>query len=198
MGIERRRDRKQQHAATRRFRIFSRFYRDRDGSTVIEFGMLALPFLLLLFAILETCISFAAQQVMANAVDDISRQIRTGQLKGDDLKTDTKVRDFICGRLEVMVASNCPGLVIDLRHADTFDELAEFKMPLKGTNRLDREIDDSLADFDPGKNTQKNRLRVLYPWPIMTNLMQKSLSTLKDNKILLLATAIWQNEPFNE
>jgi hypothetical protein len=198
MGTEQRLDREQQHAARRRFHIFSRFYRDSDGSAVIEFGMLALPFLLLLFAILETCISFAAQQVLANAVDDISRQIRTGQIQGDDLKTDTKIRDFICGRLEIMVASDCPGLVIDLRHADTFDGLAEFKMPLKGTNRLDREIDDDLAKFEPGKNTQKNRLRVLYPWPIMTNLMQKSLSTLKDNKILLLATAIWQNEPFNQ
>ena len=197
MGTEQRLDREQQHAARRRFHIFSRFYRDSDGSAVIEFGMLALPFLLLLFAILETCISFAAQQVLANATDDVARQIRTGQIKGTDL-TEENLRERICGQLEIMVANDCPGLVIDLRHADTFDGLAEFKMPLKGTNRLDREIDDDLAKFEPGINTQKNRLRVLYPWPIMTNLMQKSLSTLKDNKILLLATAIWQNEPFNE
>jgi hypothetical protein len=197
MGTEQRLDREQQHAARRRFHIFSRFYRDSDGSAVIEFGMLALPFLLLLFAILETCISFAAQQVLANATDDVARQIRTGQIKGTDL-TEENLRERICGQLEIMVANDCPGLVIDLRHADTFDGLAEFKMPLKGTNRLDREIDDDLAKFEPGINTQKNRLRVLYPWPIMTNLMQKNLSTLKDNKILLLATAIWQNEPFNE
>ena len=197
MGTEQGHGREQQDAARRRFRIFSRFCRDRDGSTVIEFGMLALPFLLLLFAILETCISFAAQQLMANATDDVARQIRTGQIKGTDL-TEENLREHICGQLEIMVADGCPGLVIDLRNADTFGELAEFKMPLKGTNRLDREIDKSLADFDPGKNTQKNRLRVLYPWPIMTNLMQKSLSTLKDNKILLLATATWQNEPFDE
>jgi hypothetical protein len=197
MGTEQRLDHEQQHAARRRFHIFSRFYRDRDGSTVIEFGMLALPFLLLLFAILETCISFAAQQLMANATDDVARQIRTGQIKGTNL-TEENLRERICGQLEIMVANDCPGLVIDLRHADTFDGLAEFKMPLKGTNRLDREIDDDLAKFEPGINTQKNRLRVLYPWPIMTNLMQKNLSTLKDNKILLLATAIWQNEPFNE
>jgi hypothetical protein len=197
MGTEQRLDRAQRRVAGRRFRIFSRFCRDRDGSTVIEFGMLALPFLLLLFAILETCISFAAQQLMTNATDDVARQIRTGQIRGTDL-TEEKLHEFICGRLEIMVANNCPGLVIDLRHADTFVDLAKFQMPLKGTNRLDREIDESLANFDPGKNTEKNRLRVLYPWPIMTNLLQKSLSTLKDNKILLLATATWQNEPFNE
>lgn len=196
MGTEQRLGGEQQRAARRRFRIFSRFCRDRDGSTAIEFGMLALPFLLLLFAILETCISFAAQQLMTNATDDVARQIRTGQIRGADL-TEDKLHEFICGRLEIMVANDCPGLVIDLRNADTFGELAKFKMPLKGTNRLDREIDDSLADFDPGTNTKKNRLRVLYPWPIMTNLLQKSLSTLKDNKILLHASATWQNEPFD-
>ena len=80
MGTEQGHDRERQDAARRRFRIFSRFCRDRDGSTVIEFGMLALPFLLLLFAILETCISFAAQQLMANATDDVARQIRTGHV----------------------------------------------------------------------------------------------------------------------
>ena len=37
------------------------------GSTAIEFTLLAIPFSMLVFAVLEGSISFAAQQVMANA-----------------------------------------------------------------------------------------------------------------------------------
>ncbi len=156
--------------------------------------MLALPFVLLLFAILETCISFAAGQLMANATDDLARQIRTGRIRPDDL-TATKVHDFICGQLEIMVPSGCPDLVIDLRSEPTFDALSQFEMPLTGTGR-ERIIDKGKTDFKKAASMEKSMLRVLYPWPIMTNLMQKNLSTLKDDKILLFAAATWQNEPF--
>jgi hypothetical protein len=57
----------------------------KEGSTAIEFTMLAIPFSMLVFAVLESCISFAAQQVMANAADDVARQFRTGQIKAKDL-----------------------------------------------------------------------------------------------------------------
>ena len=43
----------------RRSRFFVRFLGDRRGSTAIEFGILAIPFALLVFAILESCIAFA-------------------------------------------------------------------------------------------------------------------------------------------
>ena len=42
--------------------------------------MIALPFFLLIFAMIEVSLSFTAQQVMANATDDIARQLRTGEI----------------------------------------------------------------------------------------------------------------------
>ena len=69
----------------RRPRFFARFLRDRRGSTAMEFAMLAVPFALLVFAILESCISFAGQEVMANITDDVARQLRTGQLRAADV-----------------------------------------------------------------------------------------------------------------
>ena len=60
--------------------LASRFRRDRKGSVAIEFAVLALPFSLLVFAILESGISYAGGQVLANATDDVARQIRVGNL----------------------------------------------------------------------------------------------------------------------
>ncbi len=44
----------------------------------------------------------------------------------------------------------------------------------------------------------KNMLRVFYRWPVMTDIMRKSMSSLKDNKTLHFSMAVWQNEPFDD
>ncbi|TIV05752.1 MAG: pilus assembly protein, partial [Mesorhizobium sp.] len=90
------------------------FFSDRRGSTAMEFAMLAIPFALLVFAILESCISFAGQEVMANVTDDVARQLRTGQLQRSNV-TEASIKQLICSRLEIMVAKDCPGLLVDLR-----------------------------------------------------------------------------------
>ena len=92
------------------------FFSDKRGSTAMEFAMLAIPFALLVFAILESCISFAGQEVMANVTDDVARQLRTGQLQKTNV-TEASVKQLICSRLEIMVAKNCPGLLVDLRES---------------------------------------------------------------------------------
>ena len=50
-----------------------------DGAVLIEFALLAVPFFALIFAILETSITFLAQQVLDSALQDATRSIRTGQ-----------------------------------------------------------------------------------------------------------------------
>ncbi|WP_245470055.1 TadE/TadG family type IV pilus assembly protein, partial [Mesorhizobium sp. M2C.T.Ca.TU.002.02.1.1] len=84
------------------------FFSDRRGSTAMEFAMLAIPFALLVFAILESCISFAGQEVMANITDDVARQLRTGQLQKTNV-SEASVKQLICSRLEIIVAQDCPG-----------------------------------------------------------------------------------------
>ena len=67
-------------------RVIRRFARQQSGSAAVEFGLIALPFFALLFAILETAIIFFAGQALETAVVDSGRLIMTGQaqLKGWD------------------------------------------------------------------------------------------------------------------
>ncbi|MER9865759.1 pilus assembly protein [Mesorhizobium sp. M0136] len=174
-----------------------RFLGDRRGSTAIEFAMLAIPFALLVFAILESCISFAAQEVMANATDDIARQLRTGQLRPADV-SGTKLRDMICAKLEIMVAKTCPGLLVDLREYPTFADaaLAGFKIQ-DGDVVLTKGTSTQTFTVAPGLAESRNMLRVFYKWPVMTDFMAKSMANLKDGKTLHFASITWQNEPFD-
>lgn len=181
-------------ACRRRATLFGRFGRDREGAAAIEFAVLAIPFALLVFAILESCISFAAQQVLANATDDIARQLRTGQIKAADV-SEGSLKDIICNRIDIIVASDCESnLEVDLREFDTFAAAAAVKIKIGPNGDLDT------SDFavDPGPSMSKNMLRVFYRWPVITDLMRKSMSNLKDNKTLHFATATWQNEPFDD
>lgn len=174
------------------------FIKNRDGATVVEFALLAMPFALLVFAILESCISFAAEEYMQNVTDDTARMMRTGQLKKSDIN-ETTFRKRICDRLEIFVSQGCPGLSIDLRHFNTFKEAADMQTFSK------KNADGSYSiyptggfKFDPGLSGTKNMLRVYYRWPVLTNLMRTRMSEFKDGTTLHFATATWQNEPFED
>jgi len=56
----------------------ARLLQARDGAAAVEFGLVAAPFLALVFAIIETAIVFFAGQALETAVADSSGLILTG------------------------------------------------------------------------------------------------------------------------
>ncbi len=179
--------------------FLGRFSRDRSGSTAIEFVVLALPFSMLVFAILESCISFAGQEVMANAADDVARQLRTGQIKKVAVSENT-IKNMICEKLEVIVSSDCRNqLSVDLREYGSFQEAAEVGFTI--TDGAIQLIKNNTVDeftINPGKASTINMLRVFYKWPVMTDFMSKWMANLDDGKTLHFASITWQNEPFDD
>lgn len=176
--------------------LIGRFTKNSEGTTTIEFVMLALPFSLLVFAILESCISFAGQQLLSNAADTVAREIRTGQLKAADI-TEASLKDEICSHIDILVAAGCPELEVDLREFATFEQAAAVKIKYIGSGDS-RDIDTSDFEVSPGPSLTKNMLRVFYRWPVITDLMRKSLSNIQGSKTLHFASVTWQNEPFND
>lgn len=166
------------------------FRRDSSGATAIEFAMLALPFALLSFAILETTVSFTAQQVMNHAADRIGRQIRTGQITLDNT-TAAQFRAIICDQISIIVGDGCPELVYDLNHYNKFSDVPK-TIPIGA----DGDIDSTGFTFNPGGEGTINSLRIFYRWPVMTDVMRSSMENLPNGKTLLFATVTWQNEPF--
>ena len=148
----------------------------------------------LVFAILESCISFAAEEYMQNVTDDFAREFRTGILRSDTY-TQAQFRNAFCDELEVFVGAGCPGLSIDLRHFDTFAEAAALRTTVNSAGEI--KLSGGFR-YEPGPSQSKNVLRVFYAWPVLANVLRKQMSTLKDNKTLHFATATWQNEPFDD
>lgn len=177
-------------------RLYRRgFLRNRDGATVVEFALLALPFTLLIFAIIESCISFAAQERMQNVTDDVARLFRTGQIQPGEMDQQ-EFRAMMCDRLEMFVGSDCmtdTKLKIDLRQFTTYQQAAD------ATTYVDRTDELTLSNgfqFDPGRAQTINMLRVYYDYPVMTDLLRGKITNRKGLYVLHTATATWQNEPF--
>lgn len=170
--------------------LLTRFSHDRRGATAIEFAMLAIPFVMITFAVLETSISFTAQQVMSNATDKVARQIRTGQI--DPTTTNaTQFRALICSELEVLVSTGCPELELDLKSYAKFSDVPK-TIPMATPTSLKT----TGFTYAPGGSGSINHLRVFYRWPVITDFMKSSLAGLDDGKTLLYSSATWQNEPF--
>lgn len=168
--------------------ILKHFVKDRRGSTAVEFTLLAVPFLALVFAIIESSVSFGAHQVTANAVEDLARDIRTGVLDQASA-TPATVRNYICDRIDILVPAGCPDLYIDLKEYPQYNDVP-LTIPMAGGD-----LDPSGFTIAPGGSDSINHLRVFYKWKYYTDFIGSRLAPLPGNKTLIFATTTWLNEP---
>ncbi|HDZ75068.1 MAG TPA: pilus assembly protein [Aurantimonas coralicida] len=164
------------------------FSRDQSGATAVEFAMVAAPFFMLMFAIIETFAISAAGMLLDTAVDGVARQVLTGQIQQSDI--DEKVfRTKICDKVDFMLS--CDKLKIDLRTFPTFGDIPT-DVPLRLKN-----VDDTNFCFDPGSANSITVLRAFYEWPWIASFLHEIASDTNGNDILFSITA-FMNEPFGE
>src|SRR5689334_23295754 len=75
-----------------------RFRRDRNGQVAIQFAMIAMPFFMMMFAIIETALIFFANQALETATQDTARLIMTGQVQLGGMNAAT-FKSNLCTRL---------------------------------------------------------------------------------------------------
>jgi Flp pilus assembly protein TadG len=169
-------------------RLARRFVRQQDGSAAVEFSLVAIPFLGLTFAILETALVFFAGQTLETAVTDSARLIMTGQAQdGAWSKDDFKAE--VCSRIYGLF--DCNGVYVDVK---TYESFASINNDLPLT---DGKIDESKLNFSPGNPGQIEVVTLYYQWPITVSLLGNNLANINNGKRLLVATAVFCNEPFS-
>jgi Flp pilus assembly protein TadG len=173
--------------ATRRLRALRtirRFRRREDGTAAIEFGMVAAPFLLLVFAIMETAIVFFAGQALETAVADSARLIMTGQAQQKGF-TQSSFKDAVCSRIYGLF--NCAaGIYVDVKTFPTFSSI-NLSPPLDANGTFQNN-----QTFQPGGPGDIVVVRLFYQWPIYVSLLQN----MSGSKRLLVATSAFRNEPY--
>jgi Flp pilus assembly protein TadG len=177
-----------------------RFARGDRGATAIEFGILALPFFSLIYAIMETSIVFLSGQILDSAVQDASRRIRTGQAQAGSW-TPERFRTEICDGLYGMFDCTEAGDRLKIRvSVVTNFSSATVTPPIDAACATSGDPDDCdwtiVEDYSPGVGSDIVLIQAYYKWPTFVNLPGFNLATQADGSRLLSGVRVFRNEPF--
>jgi Flp pilus assembly protein TadG len=165
-----------------------RLVRQQHGGAAVEFGLIAAPFLALVFAIMETAIVFFAGQALETAVADSSRLILTGQAQSQSYDAGA-FKNAVCAKIYGLF--NCQsGVYVDV---STFSSFSSVTMP----SPVDAQGNfQNNFNYNPGGPGDIVVVRLFYQYPVYVSLLGFGLANVNGGKRLLAATAAFRNEPY--
>jgi Flp pilus assembly protein TadG len=177
------------------------FSHDERGATAVEFGMIALPFFALLFAIIETALIFWSTQVLETAVSDASRRLYTGQFQTvnaavtDEVTLINNFRKEICtvGGQKRPTMFTCDNVKIEVRALDAFPG-SQPPSPITSSGQLDSNFN----HYEKPKPEQIVVVRAVVEYPVLVSLFNPKLANLANGNRLLMATTTFRAEPYTQ
>jgi Flp pilus assembly protein TadG len=175
-------------ARRRLARLAGRFARGERGATAVEFAIVAMPFMLLIFGLIELGLVFLVSLTLENAVIDVGRTIRTGQVQTTG-GSATSFKTAVCDKMSWLGSTTCSSaLQVDVR---TFSDFAT-----SNTSALNNTVPSSMT-WNPGTAGSIVLIRAYYTWPLITPLLRTGLQSSDGKRIIYAATA-FTNEPYEE
>jgi Flp pilus assembly protein TadG len=172
-----------------RIGTLQRFAHGEDGAAALEFGMVAAPFLALMFAIMETALVFFASQTLETAVADSARLIMTGQAQSQSFNA-AQFKTQVCSKIGGLF--DCAaGLYVDVKTYSSFGSI-DNSSPVDANGNLTT----GNFGYTPGGPGDIVVVRLMYQWPVYASMFGLNLGNMAGNKRLLMATAAFRNEPY--
>jgi Flp pilus assembly protein TadG len=177
----------------------SRFARHQEGVAAVEFAFIAVPFLALLFAILETALVFFAGQTLEATVADSARLIMTGQAQSTNYATGLPdANGFSQGDFKSAVCARVYGLFdcqnkmyVDVRTYSAFSSINTAPPVTNG------QFVSANLQYTPGDVGNIVVVTLYYEWPIAVSLLDANLANLNGSNRLLVATSVFRVEPYH-
>jgi Flp pilus assembly protein TadG len=166
---------------------FARFFRETRAATAVEFGMVAAPFLALLICILQLAVVMIAQEVLQTATNQAARLIMTGQAQTSNM-TSSQFQQQVCTNATPLFT--CSGIYVNVQTFSTFSSVSMTNPDQSGT------FNSSNLGYSPGGDGDIEVVQVFYEWPVVLGPLGFNLSNMSGDKLLLVATAAFRNEPY--
>jgi Flp pilus assembly protein TadG len=169
-------------AASRRLR---RFARADDGAAAVEFAFVAIPFLILVFAIFELGLVFLVSLTLENGLAIVDRKIRTGDLQNNGV-TASSYHAAVCREMSWLGAGCDTALTVDVRVMPSFANTANPPAP-----------NPDAPCFDPGGPDSIVLVRAYYRWPVITPFLGDAVAGGGGDRKVTSA-ALFKNEPYSD
>jgi Flp pilus assembly protein TadG len=167
-----------------------RLISQQDGAAAVEFGLVAAPFVAMLFAIIETAMVFFAGQTLETAAADSARLVMTGQAQTQGYD-QAKFKTAVCSKVYGLF--DCQGgLYVDVKTYTSFAGINNSQLPLDANGNLQT----GSFGYQPGGPGDIVVVRLMYQWPVYVSLLGLNLSDMSGGKRLLMSTVAFRNEPY--
>lgn len=163
--------------------------RRREGAAAVEFAMIALPFFILLFSVLELGIAFVLDSLLETATIETGRLVRTGQAQAKGFDA-AKFKTELCSRMSVFEGDCKNRATVDVR------EIPQFAAPVVPDPAAGKDFDPTVTGYAGGNPGSLMLVRVWYRQSMVTPVLTQMKSSAGTGKILLTATTAFRNEPW--
>lgn len=164
-----------------------RLFNDNRGAAAVEFALLAFPFLLVVFAVLEIAFMFLIDSTLDQALQRASRHVRTGTAATGNWTLATFKQD-VCN--EMVFSFGCSSSLLVKTTVMSDFASAKYVSPV---------VNGSLSvteSFSPGTSSDYMLIQVFLPWSSLLSFAGVNAHTLPDGRYVLSAASLFRNEPF--
>src|SRR5579871_1804788 len=161
---------------------------NRKGNAAVQFAMVAVPFFMMLFAIIETGLVFFAQQALETATQDTARLLLTGQAQSANY-SQSQFKTALCNNLASFF--DCTnGIYINVTNYANFGAVAP-STPIDGSGNFVNSF-----SYSPGGSGVITLVQTYYMWPLFVTGLGYNIANVNGHYRLLAATAAFRNEPY--
>lgn len=180
--------------------LMRRFARAERGATAVEFALVSLPLLMLVFGVLELGLLLLVSSTLDAATQSAARDIRTGRFQ-TALATPTVTRAgfkaLVCSKMTWLSGQCANQLALDVRTFTNFNGLAN-PPPVPPTAFLPPTNAGYVPPcFSVGQAGDKVLVRAYFDWKLFTPLLNVALDNTGAGSHRLSSTTAFQNEPYN-
>lgn len=175
--------------ANRMTHLIRRLAGDREGAVAIEFAIVAIPFLFMMFSILEIGRLYALSSVLEDATMDAGRRIRTGEMQTSGASAAT-FRAAVCDRMSIFEGECEQRLSVDVRVMPQFANQTP-PNPVAGGAFSEGQL-----TYQPGGADDIVLVRTFWRAPLFAPLVTQGLQKLSDGSAVLTAAATFRTEPY--
>lgn len=168
--------------------------RNEKASAAVEFGMLAIPFTLMLTAILEVSLNGYSSQALDEVAQRVARQVQTGKVMAASM-SQTQFKSMACGYLPNSMT--CNSLTVSVQKINgSFYETASGGYGSDGTWQGDMKIAGQNGEpirYCPGEAGSYVMIQMIYPSFRIIPFVTSGGGTIDK---YIVTSAVVRNEPF--
>jgi Flp pilus assembly protein TadG len=180
-------------AAHRLFGAWRRVAKDTSGAAAVEFALVVWPFIILIFACLQTFLIFFLNQSIQTVADQSGRMYMTGQAVG---LSQANFKTAVCGKLPAPFS--CSNVMVDVQVASSAASLntAPIALTYNPCNPNPPGCGQPTNSFSYSGSSPRQYaiLRVMYDWPVLGGVW--AFANQPNGDLLMVGTSVFQVEPY--